>query len=207
MKKYKVSLVINVIIFVLVLFALITMIMDINFMGKSSLMVASRIEALKFLTVDSNIFAGITSLLFIIYTTAYLKGKIIEIPKVLYILKYTSTVCVVLTFLVTLFFLVPRFSFNFLYLYTNSNFFFHLVIPILSFISFSFCEKSNHITFKNSFTCLVPVFIYGLFYSYNCISHSNNGLVSMKYDWYGFLSNGIISSLYVIPIIFFSRTL
>ncbi len=204
MKTYKISFVLNVVIFFLLLFAVIAMIVGFQFLGRSEIFLANRIEVFKYFTIDSNVFAGFISLLFAFFEYLLLKGKRSEIPMIIYILKYISTVSVVVTFLVTLLFLLPSFSFNIALLYSNSNFFFHLVIPILCFISFVWFEKNNCINLATSFSCLIPVILYSIFYSYIALSHVSNGVVPLEYDWYGFLKGGVNSVFIVVPIMYLS---
>ena len=42
--------------------------------------------------------------------------------------------------------------------------------------------------------------IYAIIYTINALTHIENGKVSLKYDWYGFLRNGANSIIYVIPV-------
>lgn len=199
----KKSIVLNLIIIILVVFGLVMMVLDINFIKIDLVLATSGFEALKYFTVDSNIFALISSLILIIYEYFVIKKNICEIPKWVYVLKYVSTVSVVLTFLVTACFLVPTLKYEFWFFYINSNLFFHLIVPALSFISFCFYEKSNYITFKHIFLSIVPVILYGTFYSINVFSHMINGVVSLQYDFYGFLKYGINTIGLVIIIMLF----
>ena len=205
--NYKISFILNITIFILTLFATIAMIKGFQFLGKSQILTANRIEIFKYFTVDSNILAGITSLVFAIYDYLLIKNKNKVIPKEIYILKHISTVSVMVTFLVTLLFLLPAYSFNFNFIYSNSNFLFHLVIPLLCLISFIFFEKNNYLNFKNSFYSLIPVILYSVYYSFISLSHIKNGVVFIKYDWYGFLKSGLKNAFIVPPIMYLSTYL
>ena len=108
--RYKVSYIFNLIIFTLVLLSTIMMFIGFNFMGNNLTLSATKIETFKYFTVDSNILMGITSLIFACYEYLVMKNKRESIPISLHVIKLISTVCVMLTFLVTLFYLTPKFS-------------------------------------------------------------------------------------------------
>ena len=124
----KKSLIYNVIIFVLVLLGTIFMFTGYQFMSNTTLLSNNGLEVFKYYTVDSNILVGIASLVMIIYEILFIKKKINNIPDFVYVLKYIGVVGVSLTFIVTAFYLSPIFGKNFLYLYMNTNLFFHLVV-------------------------------------------------------------------------------
>lgn len=86
-------------------------------------------------------------------------------------------------------------------MFTNSNLFYHFVIPLLSLITFLFFEGTDKIKFKYTFAGIIPMFLYGVFYSINVFTHLENGVVSPVYDWYGFLKNGVADVFFVIPVI------
>ena len=137
----KISLVLNIITLIMVVLATIFMVTGFKFMANTYVLESTGLESLKFYTVDSNILVGLASLILIIYEYLLLKKKIKKIPKYVYIIKYIATVAVSLTFLVTLLYLSPLYGSKFLFLYQNSNLLFHLLVPLLSFISFVFYEK------------------------------------------------------------------
>ena len=188
-KKLIVSLILNILIFVMVTLGTIFMFIGFKFMSNEQVLSVSGLSFFRYYTVDSNIFVGFASLMLIICESLLLSKKIKEIPKFVYVFKYIGTVAVVLTFLVTLFYLVPSYGDKFLYLYQNSNLFFHLLVPILSFISFSFLETVE-LEFKYTLYGISTMVVYGIYYSINVLMHQENGKVSLEYDWYGFVKNG-----------------
>lgn len=198
MEDVKKSLVLNFLIFILVLFGVVFMFLGIRFMNVGIVLSINGLEALKFFTVDSNIFVGVSSILFFVYEFLFIKKKINIIPKFVYHFKYVATVSVMLTFIVTAFFLVPTSKYNWLAFYSNSNLFFHLIVPIFSLISFCFYEKTDFIGFKHVFLSLIPIITYGIFYTISVLSHLYGGAVSFKYDFYGFLRFGVDSMFLVI---------
>lgn len=193
MKKNNIAIIINSIIFLLVLIGVIFMFNNIKFMGDSQLLTISKIEMFKFFTVDSNILMGIASLLYVLY---HKKEK-----KIIYQLKLIATTSVTLTFLVTAFYLVPTSKYPFWYFYQNSNLFFHLIIPILSIITFTIFEKNNQLEKKETYLGLIPVILYSLYYTGNILIHINQKSLIKNYDFYGFLIGGEKTIILVIIII------
>ena len=112
--------------------------------------------ALEYYTQLSNYFALISATIYTVYLYKNIKEKTKEknnnkeiknttIPKWVSILKYSSTLSLLVTFLVVVFILTPMFglkSFSWM-LFQGTNFYFHTVCPILTFISFIFFEKHN----------------------------------------------------------------
>ena len=197
MKNYKISLILNIIIFVLVLLGTIFMFTGYQFMSNTTILTNIGLGAFKYYTVDSNIIVGISSFIMIIYEILLINKKIDKLPKYVYILKYIGVVGVTLTFLVTLFYLSPMYGKEFLFLYMNTNLFFHLIVPILSFISYTLFEKNN-LEYKYTFISLISMFIYSIYYIINIITHLDN---IKEYDWYGFVLGGVISIIFVVLII------
>lgn len=195
-RSIKTSLILNIIIFVLVVLGTIFMVTGFRFMGNTQVLASTGFEPLKFYTVDSNLFVGLASLILIIYEYLFLNKKINKIPKFVYILKYIGTVAVSLTFLVTLLYLAPSYGKNFLFLYQNSNLIFHLIVPVLSFISFTCFEKIK-LDFKYTFYGVSTMIVYGIYYVINILIHQENGKVALEYDWYGFVKGGV-STIFIV---------
>lgn len=203
MKKIKIAFIINIVIIICTLLATIIMFTGFRFMSGNELVLEStKLGMFKFFTVDSNIFMGIVSLIFSIDEYKLLCGKIKEISLKKYILKLMATVSVGLTFFTVLFYLGPISEGGLYSMLLNSNLFFHLIIPMLSIINFIFFENSNNLKFKHSFYGIIPMICYSIFYMVNVFSHIENGKVSVEYDWYWFVQNGVWSCVIVIPIIF-----
>lgn len=198
--KIKISFILNIIIFILVFICFIFMLINFNFMSDIKVLESHGLENLKYFTVDSNLLLGISSLILSIYEYLYLNKKIKEIPNKIYLLKYISTICVMITFLVVTCFFAPfYFKNNFYVLYLNNNLFYHLIVPILAFISYIFFEK-NKLNFKTTFTGIIPVILYSIFYITRVLNHMENNKIIPEYDFYGFMSNGINGLIISIPI-------
>lgn len=202
-KELKISIILNGIIFLLTLFASVIMFTGLKFMhGVEPILETTKLGMFKFFTVDSNIFIGIISFIFLLYEIRLLKGNIKEIPIKLYIFKLMSTVSVSLTLFVVFFYFVPITNFKVLPMIMNSNLFFHLIIPILSIITFVLFEKTDKLKYRYTFFGLIPSFIYGVYYLINILIHMEYFKVSPIYDFYYFVQNGVWTSIIVIPIIF-----
>ena len=201
MDKYKISLILNIIIVIMVIGASIMMFTGFRFMPGKIILESNKLGMFKFFTVDSNLFMGIISLIFAIFEIRLLKGSINEIPKYMYILKLMATTSVTLTFIVVFAYLGPLVG-NIYLMILNSNLFFHLLVPVFSMITFIFFERNNKMSFKYSFYGLIPVIMYGLYYLINVLIHMDNGIVLPEYDFYYFVQNGIWTAIVVVPVMF-----
>ena len=194
MIKNKMSIIFNSLIVIFVFLATFFMLIGFTIM-EEKVVLDSPLDGFKYFTVDSNILMAISSIIFLYY----LKTKR-EIPKKIYILKYFATVSVSLTFLTVVLYLAPFSKYSFFAFFTNSNFFFHLVVPLLSIITFSCFEKTDKLYFSDTFFGLVPMLIYASFYMTNVFMHLENGKVDSKYDLYGFLKNGVDKTILILLI-------
>lgn len=200
--KVKISLCINIMITILTIIATIIMITGFKFMtGVEPVLESTKIGVFKFFTVDSNLFAGIISFIFILNEISIIKGEKKEISDKLYILKLMATTAVSLTFIVVFVYLGNIAENGLISLLLNSNLFFHLIIPLLNIIDFIFFIKKDNITYKYAFYGLIPTLLYAVFYTTNVIIHIENGRVSPKYDWYWFVQNGLWTMVIVAPTI------
>jgi hypothetical protein len=109
-----------------------------------------------FYTEDSNLFALIVAILYVIYL---LKGNI---PNWLKKLKYIATGGLLLTFLVVIFILSPSYGPEGYYfmLLSGSMLYQHLLCPIISFISYFFFEPRIRLTNKDVIFAMLPTFVY-----------------------------------------------
>jgi len=198
MKKKKVSMVLNFLIVVLVAVASIFMFAGIK-VTNDGLLDSTKLAMFKYFTVDSNLLVAIASIILIYYEKKLLHKEIKTIPKKVYVFKLMSTAAVTLTFLTTLLFLTPQYGF--IAMFSNSNLFFHLIVPLISIISYIFFEHHNN-KYRYALYGLIPMFIYSIYYTSNILLHLNSGGLTIKYDFYGFLRGDISNIIYVIPIIY-----
>ena len=169
----------------------------IRFMPSSFILSDNRLEMFKYYTVDSNILIGFNSLILLIFEYRYLFKKKF-IPKWVHLFKFIGTTSICLTFVTTLVFLTPKYGFY--EMYNNTNLFFHLIVPLLAIVSYVFFEKYKS-KYIDSFFGIIPMMIYAVYYIYNIIIHINNGGLTLKYDFYGFLFGNINNAFIVVPII------
>lgn len=199
-KKQKISLVLNWLIFIFTVFATVSMLIGFNFMSGEKVLSSTSYKAFKYFTVDSNVIAGLVSLIYIIYLNRLSKEKIKKMPKWLSCLKLASTTGVTLTMMVTVFFLAPRTTTTYFAYFMNSNFFMHFLTPLLCIITFAFFEPAE-LSFKESFLGTIFMIMYAFYYIPNILLHLDNGKVLPAYDWYGFLFGGLHTIWFVIPLI------
>ncbi len=199
MKRMKISLILNILIFLLVTVICLFMFFGIRFMGGDKLLESMGFTMFKFFTIDSNILVGITSLVLAIYQILYLKKKIDKIPNGVYIFKQVGVSAVALTFMVTLCFLAPMYGF--LAMYNNNNLFLHGIIPILCFISYIGFEHHDN-KYRYALLGIIPMVIYSFYYVGNILMHLDNGGLTFQYDWYGFLQGNLNNIYIVIPVIY-----
>jgi len=197
MKKLNISLYINILITILTIISMIIMFTGYKFMDEPELILeSSHIGMFKFFTVDSNLLMGITSFIYAYYL---LHHK--NINYKLSLLKLLSTTAVSLTFIVVFVYLGPISPYGIKAMLLNSNLFFHLIIPVLSIISFIFFEE-HKLKIKDALYGIIPTLIYSIYYLLNVLFHMEKGVVDPKYDWYWFAQNGTLGIIIVIVVIY-----
>ena len=143
MEKRNVSIALSIIIIILEIIALIVCY---NSFGIN----------LAYYTIDYNIFLLISTILYLI--------TINNVPKIVQLLKYSSTLSVFITFLVVVFVLYPMYDFNFQFMFLDGpNLYMHVLCPLLAVISFIFFD-SNEIenSLKNNLRSLYFTIIYAI---------------------------------------------
>lgn len=117
-------------------------------------------------TEDSNILNLLIAILYLIsFFLAPLKTPTAK--KTIKLLRYISTCCVTLTFLVVLFILAPMASveggiakgFSLMF-FSGSMLYNHFITPILAIISFVFFEKDPLLSKKSCLYAIIPTLIY-----------------------------------------------
>ena len=112
---------------------------------------------IEFYTEDSNIFALIVT---IIYSYYLFSNK--KVPKLVNILRLSSSAMLMITFLTVSLVLVPIYRMDLSFAYWGPNFFYHLVCPILFFINYTFVSKKEEFSTKDLFISTTPTIIYGI---------------------------------------------
>lgn len=201
-KREKLSIIFNCLIFIFTLFATISMIIGFKFMGQLEVLSERNFKSFKYFTVDSNVFAGLISLAYLIYKLTPAGKKQTTLPRAFYIVKLSASTGVTLTMMVTVFFLAPSSHGNFLHYFMNSNFFMHLITPLLCIISFIFFEASEPVKLASTIPGILPMLLYSFYYTPNILLHLDNGKVDRAYDWYNFLAGGVNTIWFVIPLLY-----
>ena len=191
MNKKNISFILNIIIFLLLIVGLVLETFELVLRGEGLHLFITRF---KFFTELSNIFAGITAFVYAYYLFNG-KGKN-PIPNTLKVLKLFSTGAVLVTFLTVVFYLIPISGSYWKNLVIGSQFIFHVVNPILCFITFTFYEN-NKVEKRYLIYNLIPITLYGFFYFVTALTHMENGKIPYDYDWYLFMSNGVVIGLIV----------
>ena len=222
--RFTIAAVLNLSILVLTLFATISMMIGFQFMDNTSWdFSAANFAAFRYFTVDSNVLAGIVSLVYLLFMArqkkknAHTADKSAQDAKIvtsaatyehsmtlwLTLLKLAATTGVTLTMMVTVFFLAPTSSRGFFALFKNSNLFFHFLIPVLCIVSFIFFERTaKPIRFSLTLAGIIPMLVYSVYYTVNILLHLENGQPISRYDWYGFLGGKLSNIWFVMPMIY-----
>ena len=199
MNDLKKAYILNLSLFVLEVFAIGWMMSGLS----GGVLSARRLATLKYFTGDSNILLGIAALIAAINQRKVLRGEKSGVSLPTLILKLSGTFGGTLTMLVTIFFLGPTLgrTYGFFSLFEKSNFFLHLVNPVLGIVTFLCFERSSRIAFRHTFTAIIPLVLYAVYYVAVTLSHTVNGVAAKGYDWYGFFFLGVKSAYIVLPVI------
>ena len=183
--KLGVSFALNCLIFLMAAIGFIFALVGVNMTGATN--TDSGIIILRMFTVQSNLLMGLAALIMLVFEFGFASGKIGEIPPAVYAIKLALTSGVTLTFFVVLIFLAPNVKEGYFSVFTNTNLFYHLMLPVISIISFLFFENTKTIKFSQTIWGLAHLILYMVFYLVNGFMHVKKGVVEEIYDWYGFL--------------------
>jgi len=170
------SVILNILI---VVFAAVGTVIMLSNQGDGTGLASSGITNLKYFTVLSNEFCGITAALWLVF---FLLGK--KFPPVL---KLTAASAVALTFLIIVAFLAPMYPE--LDLYENANLWFHLILPLTAVLEFIILMTDEKIPFRYTVISALPALIYGIGYLANILLNGKGEYPDTN-DWYGFLNWG-----------------
>lgn len=111
-----------------------------------------------FFTNDSNLLAGVSALCLL---AALLKNSGAAPPRWITRLRYTATLCLTLTFCVVVLVLAPMMGGYYEMVIAGEFKCYHLICPVLSFISFVFFEQGGQsLERKDRLIALIPVVLY-----------------------------------------------
>ena len=134
-------------------------------------------SALRFFTAQSNVLCAATALLVCFFPQS----------RTAWLLKYIGTASVTVTMLTVFLFLAPSIGKDWVaVLLKGSDFFMHLITPLMALISFCVFEK-NGMTFGEALLGMLPVVLYGPWYLYK-IRFAPEG--RSWDDFYGFNKGG-----------------
>ena len=142
---------------------------------------ASGIENFKFYTVLSNVFCGITALIYLILRL--FKKNADKMASI----KLGAVCSVAITFSIVAFFFGPLYGY--VQFYQRGNLFFHLLLPVTAMAEF-FIVRRKKIPFKHTVIAAVPTLIYGTCYMLNILINGIGGPWPYTNDFYAFLSWG-----------------
>ena len=115
-----------------------------------------------FYTQDSNYLAMAASLLFCVYAVKEMREKGV-VPVWLYSLRYITVSCLMVTFFVVVFVLMPMMGeYALVMLYRGSMLYQHTLCPFLAVFSFFVFEMKSVLPKTDIIKALIPTFIYAL---------------------------------------------
>ena len=136
---------------------------------------------LRFFTVLSNLLAGTAAVIWLAVS-----GRGGEDLRRAETLKFVAAAAVGLTFTVVMVFLGPLYGYPMMF--TGSNFFFHLIIPLVAAAEIIFLSDAAY-TARDNLLAVIPTLAYGSVYLLNnCIN--GTGEWPDTNDWYSFLRWG-----------------
>ncbi len=186
MNRKKTEIIVNGLIVVLVITGLIIMF---NFNDEDNELVSHGIANFKYYTVLSNVFCGIIAFSQFSFDvlSALSSREFKDMGTRFKNVKLISTTAVGLTFSMVAFFLWPIYKLP--GMYSGSNLFFHLFVPILAIIDFFLLGDGEKIPFKYTVYAAVLTVFYGSFYLVNILINGVGEWPDTN-DWYGYLNWG-----------------
>lgn len=151
-------------------------------------------------TENSNIFNLISSSIYFLCLIGILPIKTNRGIKFIKQLRYLSTCCLALTFIVVLFVLAPMDGISGYkeWFFSGSMFFNHLLTPALSLLSFIVLEKEPVLSQNNSWYALIPTFLYAAV----TVTLNALGVLDGPYPFLRVRNQSIMTSILWIVIVF-----
>ena len=147
--------------------------------GSGAELTSAGAENLKYFTVLSNEFCGITAAAWLVLTALRKKTPLLA--------KLMAASAVGLTFLIIAAFLAPMYPD--LDLYADANLWFHLIVPVTGMAEFLILEPDRKIPFGYAVISALPALLYGAGYLANILMNGRGEWPDTN-DWYGFLNWG-----------------
>lgn len=177
--KRKPAIIVNLFVGILSYAAWLWMVLSVSNGGP---LTAGGLFSLKFFTNLSNLFNGAVCL---VYAFRLLGSG--WVTRRLKTWKLAGTAAAGLTFTTVMGFLGPVFGYQFMF--NGPNFFLHLLLPVVSMLSFVLLERDTRIPFRNTLWAMVPVALYAVGYLTNVLVQGVGDWPD-RHDFYGFLMWG-----------------
>ena len=145
---------------------------------------APGLRSLKYFTVLSNLLQAAASLATSLWLARLLCGRSEALPGAVMALRYAAVTSVALTFFTVAVFLGPPCGYR--GMYTDSNLWFHLLVPIVSAVDFCFIEREGALPPGAWLWALLPMLLYAVGYTVNLFARG----MAPSADWYGFAKGG-----------------
>ena len=150
----------NLIVFGFAMIGVLATILSSSFMSGTSVIL--------YYTIQSNIWIGLTCLIFAIALIVQANKNTIVIPKWLYLIKFIFVVAITLTMIVFWTLLAPTLMIP-SYLFSLSNLFSHTLTPLAALITFiGFDSRKQRLSIKESLLSLVTPVYYLIFVFIMC---------------------------------------
>ena len=142
-------------------------------------------EIFRYFTNDSAIFCALTCIPALFYMLVLRGGHASRMPSWILILRFAGTVSVALTMGTVAAYLGPLYGYE--YMFAGEDLFLHLVGPVLMIFTFIFLESDRPLLRRYTWTALIPVQLYAIYYIHNVL------VISKKKgrwpDFYAFNTN------------------
>ena len=155
--RFIIAFIINVIVFGLAVYCLISL----------SISAANGNNRFIYFTNISNLFVGFLSIVNAILLLISITKNRSYIPTIFSLIKIVAISMTTLTFFTVLFVIGPIDGYQ--KNYSGRNFFTHLVVPLLSLVSYFFFEEKLQLEWKYSTFVLIPLIIYSIIYVINVV--------------------------------------
>ena len=179
--RIKIAIPLNLLLAALVLWSWLTMFTGYD---TGTMLTAARLRSLKYFTLDSNLLAAATALIAAYYEL--FRGG--TLPVWVRSLKLAGAASVAVTFLTVAVYLGPRYGYR--SMFAGVNLHLHLTAPLLAIGIFCFLEGSHALSFRHTFTAVIPLLIYAACYLGNILINGI-GTGPNTNDWYGLMYWGL----------------
>lgn len=115
-------------------------------------------KAFRYYTILSNVLGALASAVMLISTALG------EIPRWVYVLKFTSAVSLSVTLVTVCVFLAPRAGFG--VMFSGRNLYLHAAGPVMAWTAFCLFEKGTRLSGAMWMYGVLPTLLYGLIYAY-----------------------------------------